>query len=345
MGFSSDTLGLDDGTDLSDINGRIDTVDNRLGAFILKVAINEGWTIFDMIDGRADEYEDQSGVDTVTSTSIYNATSDYYVGGVIVSASTPFNSGNENTNATTPYVITASSEASGTFAGWKAYDTSGTSVWSSGAAAAPRWLKIDLGSGNGMTFNGYRFKGSTTDNDPTDWTIEGSNNDSDWDTLHTVTGANTSGIYTTVYTMDTTGEYRYYRIVTTLSQGTNAGAAIFDFDWRLAEITEGNGNFLHQSQAFTASSEPSYSRLVILHEPVDSVTINTDVKAYASRDGGTTWTLATLTDDGDYDATTQILTTGDMDISGQPSGTSVLYKIETANTKEQRVHAAWTQWR
>tara|TARA_R110000765_G_scaffold242748_1_gene345242 strand:+ start:138 stop:251 length:114 start_codon:yes stop_codon:yes gene_type:complete len=33
-----------------------------------------------------------------------------------------------------------------------------------------------------------------------------------------------------------------------------------------------------------------------------------------------------------------------VDISGQPSGTSMKYKIVTANTKEQRLHGAWLAW-
>jgi hypothetical protein len=40
---------------------------------------------------------------------------------------------------------------------------------------------------------------------------------------------------------------------------------------------------------------------------------------------------------------TNILT-GSADISGQPSGTSMKYKIETLNTKEQKIHAVALQW-
>jgi len=95
----------------------------------------------------------------------------------------------------------------------------------------------------------------------------------------------------------------------------------------------------------TADLQPDNARLVILHEPVDSVTINTDFKAYVSRDSGTTWTEAILTDDADFNSTTKVLTTGDVDISAQPAGTSIVYKLETFNAKAQKFHGTWLQWR
>jgi len=53
----------------------------------------------------------------------------------------------------------------------------------------------------------------------------------------------------------------------------------------------------------------------------------------------------TLAKDADYDSNIQILTTTDEDISGQSSGTSVGYKLVTANSKNQRIHGVYLQWR
>ena len=72
--------------------------------------------------------------------------------------------------------------------------------------------------------------------------------------------------------------------------------------------------------------------------------LNTDILGYISRDAGTTWTQGTLVDAGSFDDTTNILTMNAVDISGQPSGTSMRYKIVTANAKEQRLHGAWLAW-
>ena len=51
--------------------------------------------------------------------------------------------------------------------------------------------------------------------------------------------------------------------------------------------------------------------------------------AYVSRDNGTTYTQATLTGKGSYSGTTEIATAHSLDISGQPAGTSMRWKIET----------------
>ena len=53
------------------------------------------------------------------------------------------------------------------------------------------------------------------------------------------------------------------------------------------------------------------------------------MKAYVSRDNGTTYTQATLVGKGSYSGTTQIASTHDLDISAQPAGTSMRWKIET----------------
>ena len=98
-----------------------------------------------------------------------------------------------------------------------------------------------------------------------------------------------------------------------------------------------------QSNGFTAESAPSTIRAVVFEEDVDTVTINTDFKLYVSRDGGTNWSQITLADEGDY-ATGKQIWSGEVDVSGQPSGTSVKYKITTHNTKQCRVHGISLSW-
>jgi hypothetical protein len=97
------------------------------------------------------------------------------------------------------------------------------------------------------------------------------------------------------------------------------------------------------SDSFTAESAPDNARIVIREEDVDAVTLNTDLKAYVSRDGGTNWSQATLEDEGDYDSDTRIVA-GSVDISGQPSGTNMEYKVTTHNGKSLNVHATALNW-
>jgi len=98
------------------------------------------------------------------------------------------------------------------------------------------------------------------------------------------------------------------------------------------------------SQAFTAESQPDEARIVIFEEDVDSITLNTDLKAYVSRDGGTTWTQVTLADEGNYSGSKRILT-GSVDISGQPAGTSMKWKLVTNNNKDLKIHGVGLTWR
>jgi len=99
------------------------------------------------------------------------------------------------------------------------------------------------------------------------------------------------------------------------------------------------------SNAFTASSEPSTSRLVVFQENVDSITLNTDLIASISRDGGSNFTNVTLSDSGYVTgASGQRILTGSVDISGQPSGTSMRWKLALANNAS-KIHGVSLQWK
>jgi len=108
-------------------------------------------------------------------------------------------------------------------------------------------------------------------------------------------------------------------------------------------------NLTLQSVASTASSAPSTGDLVTLIENAEgTATINTDIKGYVSRDGGSNWTQGTLIDEGSWGTNKKILAFHNLDISGQPSGTSLKYKITTHNqsagSKETRIHATSLAW-
>jgi len=108
-----------------------------------------------------------------------------------------------------------------------------------------------------------------------------------------------------------------------------------------------NGDLTLISNANTAEAAPSDARIVIFEQDIDSITINTDLKAYVSRDGGTNYSEVTLTDEGDYASGKRILA-GSVDVSGQPSGTSMRYKIRGFNNsgdaKEFNLHGVCLTW-
>jgi len=101
------------------------------------------------------------------------------------------------------------------------------------------------------------------------------------------------------------------------------------------------------SNASTADSTPTTGDIVLTYtNGAGTATVNTDLKAYISRDGGTTWTQGTLVSEGTTGGDT-ILAARRVDISGQPAGTSMRYKVTTHNqssSKETRVMAASLAW-
>jgi hypothetical protein len=110
------------------------------------------------------------------------------------------------------------------------------------------------------------------------------------------------------------------------------------------EITTGTATIT--SATFTATAVPTRARLVVFQDNIspDTSTINTDLVASVSRDGGTTYTTVTLTDAGYITgASGQRILTGSATISSQPSGTSMKWRL-VAQTKGQKIHGVSLQW-
>jgi hypothetical protein len=98
------------------------------------------------------------------------------------------------------------------------------------------------------------------------------------------------------------------------------------------------------SEPFTSTSVATSSRIVVFEENVDTPTLNTDIIASISRDGGTTFTNATLSDSGYVTGSSgQRILTGQADISGQPSGQSMRWKLALANNTV-KIHGVSLQW-
>jgi hypothetical protein len=103
------------------------------------------------------------------------------------------------------------------------------------------------------------------------------------------------------------------------------------------------------STANTALSAPTTGDICMLIENyAGTATLNTDLKAFVSRNGGTGWDQATLVDKGSWGTNKKILTANNVAFSNSASGTDMRYKIEWANqasgSKETRVHATSLAW-
>ena len=269
-----------------------------------------------------------SGLVSVNTT--YNATSDYYTTGQVEVIPTM-------TSDTAPSgTMSVHANNTGSTA-WEAADKSLGTVWTAPANNQLGWLAYEATTPSVVTK--YKIINHTVAaRGLVAWTFEGYNG-SGWDVLDTQTNQPT----------DTLNTVRYYTFVNTTAYAKhriNISANGGDAYTQVAEIQFyfGGGDMTLVSDTFTAETAPSESSAVFLHQPIVAVTLNTDILGYISRDAGTTWTQGTLVDAGSFDSTTNILTMNAVDISGQPSGTSMKYKIVTANTKEQRLHGAWLAW-
>ena len=111
-------------------------------------------------------------------------------------------------------------------------------------------------------------------------------------------------------------------------------------------VTEG-ADLTLVSNSTTAEATPTKGDMVCtITNGAGTTTVNTDIKGWVSRDNGTTYTQGTLASQGTTGGHT-ILTFHDLDISGQPSGTSMRWKITTHNqsaTKTTRIQAVSLGW-
>ncbi len=113
-------------------------------------------------------------------------------------------------------------------------------------------------------------------------------------------------------------------------------------------LITGSGNVTQSttivSNAFTAGSAPSKSRIVVFQEDITSTTLNTDIVASVSRNGGSNFSTVTLVDEGYVTgASGQRVLAGLVDISGQPSGTSMRWKLALANN-QSKIHGVSLSW-
>jgi len=93
-------------------------------------------------------------------------------------------------NAPSPYVAAASTGASP----WNAFDrnyASSSNFWAS--TTTPAWLSMDFGAS--VIIDAYTIFGSNNQTqNPRNWTLEGSANNTTWTTLHTVTLPSAIGV-------------------------------------------------------------------------------------------------------------------------------------------------------
>lgn len=110
------------------------------------------------------------------------------------------------------------------------------------------------------------------------------------------------------------------------------------------EVTESilPSNIVLISENATAATEPTTARVSIFVNPVSALTLNTDIKAYASRDGGSTWDQVTLAKVADL-ASSIDQYSGEVTLTS--TGTSMKLKVTTHNSKSVEITGWGLSWR
>ena len=125
--------------------------------------------------------------------------------------------------------------------------------------------------------------------------------------------------------------------------GGDGGAGGF----HTAQLARTVGDLTLISATTTAESQPDNVDLVMTYsDGAGTAVVGTDLRVYASRTGSD-WTELTMTSQGTTGGH-KILTAHNVDISSQPAGTSMKYKITTHNqsegSKETRIQAVSLGW-
>lgn len=321
---------------------RLAFLEKNLALNTLRDQIDTGWSMLQMVDGVADEFEDETGIDTAASTNeTYNSSGDYY------------------TNATSGTTGTYSVASAGS-GGRALTNESGGFQFTAPATATISSVTLDIGSGSG-SFEARLYTNNAGSPSAQVGSSSGTNVISGA-SAQTFTFASppsmTSGtlywivivpvVGTPTIVLDTCanqGGYGSGRHAT-ITSITDSGMGVGE-DWRVKVTyasTPADITLVSLTSDAEAGTTDNEARLVLLHQPVDSVTLNTDCTIEASRDGGTTWTVGTLIDEGAFDTTTNILTAS-VNLSAQPAGASMKWRFTTLNNKEQRLHGVWMQWR
>ena len=331
---------------------RMAAAEDNLMLTAFRLAVVGGLSLQQMEDGVVDEFEDETGVDTAASINeSYNATGDYYSSTVSTATADSYGEANQNAERVmysgvrvevgqalnVPAPITVSSV--------KFY------LRKTGAPAGAISVKLYAATGT-VGANAY----------PTGAALAASN------TMDASTLTATMALYEFTFATPYAMAAGNYAIACAYAGGDASNAVYVGVDdsspahagnlFRLAPpssyTTEGAvdsvfyllnqipDNLTLVSNAQTAAAEPAEARMILFAEPIDSITLNTDLKGYVTKNGGTNWDQVTLVDEGPYETGKRVYAAS---VALTGTGTTMKWKATAHNTKSVRLHGAACLWR
>lgn len=271
-----------------------------LNAF--RLAVLGTLSVQKMVDGIVDEYEDQTGIDDPNSAGfIYDSVNDYYASGASYAA--PGGTGNRTASITVTSDLAITSGALSTLVD---STTTAQLQFTFNGAIVNKYVKFDFGVGITKIFyeaKVYAYESTTRGF----WKWQGSNNDS---TYVDIAASQQILNGQTTWTVTDQTAYRYIKMVG-VSGGIDAAGGLPN-GWGEVEFKIGtSGVKFLPSEPFTALAVPTSAYIALWEADVDSISLNTDLEAWASRETGVTFTTAFATSTSTINATTHGFANGD----------------------------------
>lgn len=293
-----------------------------------------------MARGLADDFQTTMGVDVGVSTAAVRTAVHTFVGRAATAVAN-----NMTANAVPSPQVASASSAYAARDAYFAFDGDVGTFWCAETitAAGTAWLQRRLA--HPLKLTEYRVTASSNVGSvgyPSAWSLQGSIDGAAWVTVDTRSGLAFAPSEQKTYPVTGAATYLYYRLQ--LSAASQYGAIVeLQFTGLSADPAATPADFSLRSVAYTATAAPSKAMLTVRAKGTSALTPGTDLRGYVSRDDGTTWTEATLI----AGITTGGFTTFEaveIDLSAQPSGTSMKWRIDATATKAPEIDAVVLQW-
>lgn len=227
--------------------------------------------------------------------------------------------------------------------GSTAADTTGSWYTNTSVAAAGATIRFDFGAGASKVITEAKWYQNTAAVSQGTWKWQGSNDASSWTDIGASFTLGGATVQTQTALSANAAGYRYYQLLGV--SGTFSNAAFneeieFKIDNYAVPTT---GNLTVASNALTAAAAPASAKLVARVKEIDAIALDSDLTFSVSRDGGTTFSAFTMTKK--FTASSiAVYESNVLDLSAQPSGTSVKWKVVGANSKMFEIHDIYLYW-
>lgn len=315
-----------DGSQLTGIQIADQVARNQIALTNLRLMLNSAITTGELVQGKQWELSTDEWAASSTNEAYTAGTPNYYTGATTEYTPTGSTFGDMTASGGLAAAFDGTTSSDSSVCALKATATS--SYCGKAFSAAQKIARVDTYGSNNAGYLGV--------NQSTTITIYGKSsspaNATDGTVLGSTTFTDTNATQQKQIACDASTAYQYVWATISTTPATNIYFAEIKY-FTVNDVT------LIPPASTSVSTAPTYMDAYLLwKDDSGSAVLGTDLTVELSRDGGTTYTTATLTNLASYDGTYSIIKAR-ADVSAQPSGTSMLCRIKQINSKLQRVAA------